>query len=824
MNKFLISAMAVASVGFGLTSCSSDEPLGGEGDGSGKITFTAKLPTELGSRAFGDGKTANTLTCYVYKSGEKTPLITETATINLSTSVELQLVNGETYDVVFLAMSDKAPNGLYTYTPTSQEFKVDYTLATQNDENRDAFYAVVKGIKVAGGTTQSVDLYRPFAQINFGTDDAAKPAVTAAYGTDLAQLNTSLSLKAEMPNVLNLVSGELTGEATVNFTATGIPAAAQEFPAGNTPMTGYRYLSMNYVLAPATENAVNDFTLTVKKGEQEMNTVKVPNAPMRANYQTNVYGSLLTSATDFTVTIRPAFAEEGNNFKVWTGETKAIEPVDGVYTINEPAELAWIAAQCANNDQFIPESTTIRLNADLDMSNGNWTPINSFKKENYAQFPVFDGNGHTIVGLNAPLFYRFKGTIKNLNVKDASIVNFDQKWGAFVCQYLYGSVQNVTVTNSTLTAAPGSSEMKRYGAIVGYHGSGNATACVVDGCQITAAQCVGGISGTSADQAKTYSNCTVKNSNFSVTSTDGNMTTVGALCGANVDNTLTIGAGNQIINTTPTNEVGFVSTPVADTANYPELFVNESEKEVAAATPVGFQSMVKFIGAKVQGNSAAQYTYRLLSDIDCTGITFSEPWKVTGSNDVDGFVLDGGGHVISNLTLTGGGLFAGALGGTNTAAPTVFKNMVFDNVTSTSASGYHVGTIIAQVSTSVTFENITVKNSKFTGKCNVGGIIGRTGEHQSNVQVVFDNCTVEKCKFTTTGGAFDDPIGANSFMGCALKMGDYTTTVIFRGDNVWKTGNRFQNSWDQQGEGIYATATYNQLTRRFENVTVIKEF
>ena len=46
-------------------------------------------------------------------------------------------------------------------------------------------------------------------------------------------------------------------------------------------MTGYRYLSMNYVLAPATENAVNDFTLTVMKGEQEMNTVKVPNAPMQ---------------------------------------------------------------------------------------------------------------------------------------------------------------------------------------------------------------------------------------------------------------------------------------------------------------------------------------------------------------------------------------------------------------------------------------------------------------------------------------------------------------------------------------------------------------
>lgn len=463
------------------------------------------------------------------------------------------------------------------------------------------------------------------------------------------------------------------------------------------------------------------------------------------------------------------------------------------------------------------------------MSNGNWTPINSFKKENYAQFPVFDGNGHTIVGLNAPLFYRFNGTIKNLNVKDASIVNFDQKWGSFVFQYLYGPVQNVTVTNSTLTAAPGSSEMKRYGAIVGYHGSGNATACVVDGCQITAAQCVGGISGTSADQAKTYSNCTVKNSNFGVTATDGNMTTVGALCGANVDNTLTIGAGNQIINTTPTNEVGFVSTPVADTANYPELFVNEAEKEVAAATPTGFQSMVKFIGAKVQGNSADNTTYRLFSDIDCTGLTFEKGFLSSGSENNEGFVFDGGGHVISNLT-TEGGLFGGALAGKASTKPVVFKNMILDNAESTASSsfnttdGHNVGILCNLVSTSVTFENITVKNSEITGACGVGAFIGRTGDLENNVEVVFNNCTVEYCTITTNGMFSNvDPLGANSFMGCAVAMGGYTTSVSFVGNNVSK-GIIFNNSFKTQGGGIYSTATYNKTTNRWEDVTVIKEF
>lgn len=77
-------------------------------------------------------------------------------------------------------------------------------------------------------------------------------------------------------------------------------------------MDGYRYLSMNYILAPQNENDVNNLTFNVLRGETVMNTVKVPNVPMRANYQTNIYGALLTSATNFTVTIKPAFAAETN--------------------------------------------------------------------------------------------------------------------------------------------------------------------------------------------------------------------------------------------------------------------------------------------------------------------------------------------------------------------------------------------------------------------------------------------------------------------------------------------------------------------------------
>lgn len=312
MKKFLISAMAIASVGLGLTSCSSDEPIvGGEGDGSGKITFVAQLPAELGSRAFSDGTSANTLQYFVYKHGEKTVILNGTENnFNLTANVELQLVNGESYDVVFLAQSSTVPEGLYTYTPDTQNFTVDYTKAVQNNDNCDAFYAI-KTVTVTGGNTQSVDLKRPFAQINFGTNDAATEVVTSAYGTNLANLTTTLGFEAQVPTTLNLVSGTLSGTASVNLGAAGVPEQSA-FPAGGTAMDGYRYLSMNYILAPQNENDVNNLTFNVLRGETVMNTVKVPNVPMRANYQTNIYGALLTSATNFTVTIKPAFAAETN--------------------------------------------------------------------------------------------------------------------------------------------------------------------------------------------------------------------------------------------------------------------------------------------------------------------------------------------------------------------------------------------------------------------------------------------------------------------------------------------------------------------------------
>lgn len=515
MKKFLISAMALATFGMAFTSCSSDEPMCG-GDGSGKITFTAQLPAELGSRAFSDGTSAKSLSYYVYKHGEKEALITGTTPINLTTSVSLDLVNGETYDVVFLAQSSDAPEGLYSYAPDTQNFTVNYTKAAQNNDNCDAFYAVKK-VTVAGGTTEPVDLYRPFAQVNFGTNDATKPAVTAAYGEGLSNLTTTLGFEAKMPNVLNLVSGELSGSATVSFDAAGVPSLAA-FPAGNNPMDGYSYLSMNYVLAPAGQNTVTDLTMQVMKGEQVMNTLNVPNVPMRANYQTNIYGSLLTSTTDFTVTIQPAFLTPSLSVAEWDGMTVTYPTVDEAtksVAIQTPSDLAGLAHMVSGTEGQTARDFagyTVKLNGDFDFKGFEFPMIaagatrSGGDSQGVAFSGVLDGQGHTIKNLTISkpsaadddavgFIANLKGqgaALKNLNIENLNISTSAEQAGLVGLVSEGASVSGVNVKSGNLTGG------KATGAIVGRVMKHGTISNCTNGANITSKTSnAGGIAGAS---------------------------------------------------------------------------------------------------------------------------------------------------------------------------------------------------------------------------------------------------------------------------------------------------------------------------------------
>ncbi|MDE6611945.1 MAG: hypothetical protein K2K22_05225, partial [Muribaculaceae bacterium] len=145
MKKYIYASMAAAAL---MAASCSNEDIAAPVSGDGNVVFTAELPA-LGSRAYGDGLSATGLTAYVYSADGQTPeyLFSKEATFDgLHATVELALVTGKTYDVVFWAQAPEAP---YTYSTTDRTITVSYGTEA-NDEKRDAFFVTEAGLKVTG--------------------------------------------------------------------------------------------------------------------------------------------------------------------------------------------------------------------------------------------------------------------------------------------------------------------------------------------------------------------------------------------------------------------------------------------------------------------------------------------------------------------------------------------------------------------------------------------------------------------------------------------------------------------------------------------------
>ena len=111
-------------------------------------------------------------------------------------------------------------------------------------------------------------------------------------------------------------------------------------------------------------------------------------------------------------------AIEGINVKGWGENTdltagEAIEPytieADGSYTVRTAEGLLkWAAAVISGND------INCTLAADIDMTKESWTPIRTGLAPQYNG--VFDGNGHTIIGLGNCLLEENDGEVRNLTL------------------------------------------------------------------------------------------------------------------------------------------------------------------------------------------------------------------------------------------------------------------------------------------------------------------------------------------------------------------------------------------------------------------------
>lgn len=479
-KKFLYGMIAVA--GLFAASCQKELPVVDEGD-LAMVSLQVSTP-EIATRAYSDGTTADVLQYAVYEvKGENDVILAgypKTTSINITTTVSLQLAVGSTYSVVFWAAADE--NVPYEVDFNNQNVTVDYDSALSNDETRDAFYNYLK-FTVTGAKTETVELKRPFAQLNIGANDFDK-----AKEAGLVPVTSSVTVK-NVFSTLNLASGLASDQVEVAFLANSIPTE-ETFP-----VPGNKYLAMNYLLMN-TDKEVVDVEFSYTGDDNVKRTRTIGSVPVQRNHRTNIYGSILTTTIDVNVEIKPGFDGEHDNPGYFIDE-------DGSVEVFSPQGLAIIAEEIAAG--AVGSDVDITLSGDIDLAAlvpttksaavaNNWTPIGT---EANPFTGTFNGNGYAIKNLalieteakEGKAYIGFFGYAKDATIKNVTFENvyinipcldIDHSQGHIgaVAGSLEGTstIENVTVKGDiTVYATQTANGASRVAVVAGGNSFGNVT-------------------------------------------------------------------------------------------------------------------------------------------------------------------------------------------------------------------------------------------------------------------------------------------------------------------------------------------------------------
>ena len=280
-----------------LASCSKDEAAVTSNEAL--VTFNVAA-ADMGTRAYGDGVTAHDLEYAIYEKGSYAqPLIAKELQGVFpgdvkQTAFTEKLVKGKTYIALFWADAEVDP---YTVDWNNQTVKITDPAALESqDENLDAFFKAHEIVVGQDAQTETIELRRPFAQLNVGTADTADAATAG-----LVVEQTEVAVRAY--TTLNLLNGEVADAMMLTYKMANIPSGENETFTVNGKV--YDHLSMNYLLVNAKE--LVDVTFTVNDGTQNINTSTFAKVPVERNFKTFIIGNLLTSDVNFDVILLPDY-------------------------------------------------------------------------------------------------------------------------------------------------------------------------------------------------------------------------------------------------------------------------------------------------------------------------------------------------------------------------------------------------------------------------------------------------------------------------------------------------------------------------------------
>ena len=776
----------VLAAAFAMVACQTDiNEVGVVAGGEVDVTFEVGTPT----RAYSDGKTATRLQYAIYdETGAELTALTKTdATIDITATVELKLVTGNSYTAIFWADNDAAP---YDVDFANKTMTVDYTGVACNDENLDAFYAI-HPFTVKGAQTETIELRRPFAQLNIGTNDY-EASTNAGY--------TPVKSHVKVTNIyktLNLWTGAVDVETEVVFACADIKKD-EKFP-----VDGYEYLAMNYLLVNGKETIDVEFAYT-ESDDTAAKTRIVGSVPVQRNYRTNIYGQLLTSDVDINIEIKPEY--------------------DGTL------ETGLVAMDEKQLQQLLDEAgegvTNITLGRDIvgdvvDVQMANRQIVINGGKHTYNGTIKVHGNSNFHAGASL--------TLQNINfVTNKAEENFVEALENGSQRYS----NNITVENCSFEA--GVTRSTEYPSVVGVQVKASKNV-VVKNC--TAKNMHSLLQAQSCDESVTVENATITNCKNGVAfkqvkvatvkgSTinveaygirfDGNVDNYGITVKDNTvtaaqpfivrkmtgkDNTIALeGTNNLTANASPAYQVIITNgsddeTYVAPTGTYTltgadeyvvypaiedydaflakisdDTWYDDTKTELAIEDVADFAAFVETANS---GNDFAGKTLKLTGDIDLyfkdvTAMADSDPvtfrpigdTKYNGGKPFKG-TFDGQGHTIKNLYQNGWDLgyqwgVYGSYGLFGSLDGATVKNVVIEGSESYIEGG-DVSFIAGSATGDCVFENITINSgvaATYNNGC--GGIIGWSGAGN----YTFKNITIgEDAVLGGLWGSFDSSIG-----------------------------------------------------------------
>ena len=352
--------------------------------------------------------------------------------------------------------------------------------------------------------------------------------------------NDTVTLKNSTLNVPNGYgiyfpsSGTLTiNNSVINAKTMGVQACS-----GNLSISGEKTaITVTGDAVPKTENdgAIEDgsaISIVERTGYKGLNEIKVESGKFTAkagnkavkaykwenqtegNFteaaKVSVSGGTFSSAVDKTLCAEgyvPIRNEDGT-YEVKEGAEGYVEDENGNVTISTAEGLFYFAKQVNAGNNFAGK--TVTLANDIDLNNEAWTPIGIYGTQATWFKGTFDGQNHTVTGLNVNESRKngvgffgkvYTGTIKNLTLEGTVATS--------VCNYVGGIVGHgyATITNCTFKGNVRGDDTMQVGGIAG-SGGFTVTNCSVYG-NVTAECWAGGIVGNCQDGGA-YTNCYVE--------------------------------------------------------------------------------------------------------------------------------------------------------------------------------------------------------------------------------------------------------------------------------------------------------------------------